>query len=175
MSEGPWIQTVTGRRASVEMAVEDVSIEDIAHSLAHICRFAGHTREFYSVAQHSCLAYDLSDGLDPVLRRNALLHDAAEAYTGDIPRPVKIAIGPRIKAIEGEFALKVAMRFGIVWPTPEPVKEIDERLLFTERAQLLPVHVEWGWSREPYPIVITPWPPERARREFLDRWIEVKP
>lgn len=166
--EGTWIQTITGVRASINMSVEDIKIEDIAHALSNICRFAGHCREFYSVAQHSCLVYDMCREIGPMTRRWALLHDAAEAYIGDIPRPVKLAIGTKIKDMEEEFLDMIAMRFGLRGEY-HLVKEVDERMLFTERAQLLPVEVDWGWSAEPYVMTIEPWAPAKAREEFLRR------
>lgn len=72
---------------------EDITIEDIAHSLAYQCRFNGHTKRFYSVAEHSVILSQLIEPKSEVqnLERRlcALLHDAAECYTGDITGPVR--------------------------------------------------------------------------------------
>ncbi|MFZ5645793.1 MAG: phosphohydrolase [Bacillota bacterium] len=87
-----WIETYTGKKFyPLDPRSEDVCIEDIAHSLAMQCRFNGHTRVFYSVAEHSVLMAEelalLGYGKDVQLY--GLLHDAAEAYLCDLPRPVK--------------------------------------------------------------------------------------
>ncbi|ERG97578.1 MAG: hypothetical protein J07HQX50_01605 [Haloquadratum sp. J07HQX50] len=69
----------------------DVALEDTAARLAHTCRFGGHCREFYSVAHHSLhVSAELFDA-SACLRLLGLLHDASEAYLGDIPRPLKAA------------------------------------------------------------------------------------
>ena len=87
--KGDWIQTFTGRAFYVlDPRPEDVDIEDIAHALSMQCRFAGHCREFYSVAQHSVTASWLVPPEDALW---GLLHDAAEAYVVDLPRPIKRA------------------------------------------------------------------------------------
>jgi len=99
MSErhGDWIKTFTGKTIyPLDFRVEEVDIIDIAHSLSQICRFTGHTRTFYSVAQHSVLvAENLEFPSDfdfekiESTKKMALLHDAQEAYIGDISRPLK--------------------------------------------------------------------------------------
>lgn len=68
-----------------------IKVDDIAHALSHICRFGGHTHVFYSVAQHSLLVHDLVEhlGASPEVRLAALLHDAHEAYVGDLTTPLK--------------------------------------------------------------------------------------
>ena len=82
-----WILTQTGKRFDLfEPDADMIDPRDIAHSLAHLCRFNGHTREFYSVAQHSCLVADL---VPTEHKLAALLHDATEAYIGDMVRPLK--------------------------------------------------------------------------------------
>lgn len=93
MSETPtrtdWIQTYTGKKFfPLDPDPELICIEDIAHSLAMQCRYNGHTRRFYSVAQHSViLASKFFKSHD--LRFAALLHDASEAYLSDVPLPIK--------------------------------------------------------------------------------------
>ncbi len=101
-------------------------IEDIAHALSHVCRFAGHTREFYSVAQHSVLvsrhlelmelcdnSFEKTGGLTAKqLSMAGLLHDAAEAYLGDITRPLKQLL-PEYKVIERRVEAELFAHFGI--------------------------------------------------------------
>ena len=79
------------------MCVDDINIEDIAHNLSQICRFTGSTPGFYSVAEHSCIVADMVSGYDEGSMHymlTALLHDAHEAYIGDIIRPIKDILGP---------------------------------------------------------------------------------
>jgi uncharacterized protein len=97
ISSDPWVQTYSGVAARLlALRVEDVRIEDIAAQLAKINRYSGATLGAigYSVAQHSVLCADLvrTWGADAVLEREALLHDASEAYYGDITQPVQVAL-----------------------------------------------------------------------------------
>ena len=85
-----WIQTFTGRAFDLSSPQpEQVCTEDIAHALANCCRYAGHSRWHYSVAQHSLLVAEIVAATDPELALAALLHDAAEAYIGDWSSPLK--------------------------------------------------------------------------------------
>ena len=91
-SPGRFIQTLSGRRVNpLDAAPEDIDPVDIADALANLCRFGGHSRGFYSVAQHSVIVCDLLEerGATPDELMAALLHDAAEAYLGDLPHPIK--------------------------------------------------------------------------------------
>ncbi len=85
----PFILTYTGRMFSYNCITLDcINIRDIAHSLSHLCRYTGHTKGFYSVAQHSLLVANRMPG-GPADRLVGLLHDAAEAYTNDLASPLK--------------------------------------------------------------------------------------
>lgn len=87
MRHGDWIETYTGRRFwPLDPRPEDVCIEDIAHSLSLQCRFAGHCRGFYSVAEHCVLGADFAP---EICQLEFLLHDASEAYLLDFPKPLK--------------------------------------------------------------------------------------
>lgn len=162
-------------------------IEDIAHALSHVCRFAGHTREFYSVAQHSVLASRwIEHQLNPKgflefsslareVARAGLLHDAAEAYLGDITRPLKQLL-PEYKVIEHRVEAALFSEFALDYPLPGEVKHADLVMLATEQRDLMPPHDdEWTLIAgiEPLREVINPWHPEKARREFLKRWEEL--
>lgn len=80
------IFTRSGLVDVLNLQPDDIHIEDIANALANTCRFGGHVREFYSVAQHSVLVCRLCPYK---LKLQGLLHDAAEAYIGDIVGPIK--------------------------------------------------------------------------------------
>ena len=112
---GDWIFTQSGIRFyPLDPRAEEVDLEDIASSLSKICRWNGHTREFYSVAQHAVTVAELVENLAPDLALAALHHDSAEAYLSDITRPVKKMLGKMIldmeanirQVIMGSFAIK---------------------------------------------------------------------
>lgn len=86
-----WLDTTSGRRVNLlEPTPDSIAIEDIVGALSRICRFGGHTREFYSVAQHSVLVCRMMGRLGrPDLQLLALHHDSHEAYLGDMPTPLK--------------------------------------------------------------------------------------
>jgi hypothetical protein len=82
-----WLATYSGAEFSlIDPQPDQVRIGDIAHSLSQLCRFVGATRSFYSVAQHCVL---VSDHCPPEYAFAGLMHDAAEAYCLDMPRPLK--------------------------------------------------------------------------------------
>jgi hypothetical protein len=144
------------------------NIEDIAHGLANICRYAGQCKRFYSVAEHSILVSQTAKGFE----YEALLHDAAEAFVGDISRPLKQML-PDFKRIEAEVERAILERFGVAWPLPPQIKQADLRVLAAEQKQIMPEGTD-GWVRgqkvEPAPIVVRHLTPEEAKQEFLDRY-----
>ncbi len=109
------VTTQSGREIDLNnINADDISLDDIAHSLAMQCRFNGHFTFFYSVATHSILATTLAmqDRLLVDVLRAILMHDAAEAYVGDMVRPLKDAL-PQFKAIESGVEAAIGKRFGI--------------------------------------------------------------
>jgi hypothetical protein len=134
-----------------------VRLEDIVHSLALMNRFNGAALFPYSVAQHSLHVASL---LPPALRLEGLLHDAAEAYIGDMVSPLK-QIMPEYKAVEARINAVVADAFGLVHPEPAAVKQADLAVLAAEREQVLqPSYGPWFKDfPEPAPITIAsrPW------------------
>lgn len=146
-----------------------VLVQDIAHALSNVCRFAGHTSHFYSVAQHCVLTSFLVPPADAMA---ALLHDAAEAYLGDVARPLKNLL-PDYKAIEARIEADVFAKLGIPLPLPESVKQADLVMLATEQRDLMPHHNdEWQLIAGIKPLVTTiiPLDPKQARELFLSRY-----
>lgn len=156
---------------------EDIRTSDIAQQLARICRFGGALRfdvEHYSVAQHCCL---VSDHCPPALRFEGLMHDAHEAYTGDMIKPVKMQVGKDWHWIERKVELAVRQRYGLPGDINPLVKQQDYLAVSTEHRDLQNVTglVDWGTPPEPWPERIIPWGVFRARDEFMRRFIALYP
>lgn len=143
-------------------------ISDIAHSLSNQCRFGGHTPFFYSVAQHSVLVSDL---LPPELRLAGLLHDAAEAYIGDLTAPLKHLL-PEYLAIEQSIERALFSAFGIDYPLHPDIKCADQRVLAAELRDLFKVMGNVSGVL-PLPDKIDPLDPLLAEALFLDRFCDL--
>jgi 5'-deoxynucleotidase YfbR-like HD superfamily hydrolase len=131
ITDTSWIQTYTGKPFwPLEPELGEIDIVDIAHALSMQCRYSGHTKRFYSVAEHSV---HISNSVSPENALWGLLHDASEAYLVDIPRPLKPYL-PQYKEAETRCMMAIAKRVGLSWPEPAEVKEMDTRILFNERA-----------------------------------------
>lgn len=174
----PWIQTFSGLRFDLlDPKPSMICLEDIAHALSLICRFTGHTRRHYSVAQHSVLvaviAHDSVCGAKTQadIFRQGLMHDAAEAYIGDISTPLKRLL-PRAKEIEAGIWLAIAKRFRLPAELDPIIKAADIRALVTERRDLLGASLQpWDASIEailPMPAEIRRWSPKESRKMFLE-------
>ena len=166
--KGNWIQTYSGRQFwPVDPRSEDVDLMDIAHALSNLCRYAGHSRSFYSVGQHSVLASQIVPPRDAGW---ALMHDAAEAYVVDLPRPIKHDPGAAwYREIERRVMAAVCLRFSLPMIQPASVSLADDVLLSTERRDLMAPSVEWSAHSDPMPKLIVPWTPEEAKDQFLCR------
>ena len=155
-----------------------IDIEDIAHALANQCRFTGHTREFYSVAQHSVLvSYECA----PEDALWGLLHDASEAYLADIARPVKKFTdwGEVYFVAEEILMAAVEKRFDLEYPSeqyfimPQSVKAADDVLLRTEMRDLMPLGVDATMPGEVLESEIECWTPKDSKLAFLERFFEI--
>ncbi len=171
----PTIQLASGKFFNfITPGKSPFGIEDVAHALARICRFTGHCREFYSVAQHSVL---VSRNVPPAHALSGLLHDAAEAFIGDVAKPLKVLL-PDYGDIEKRVERAVCERFGIPLELPACVKEADLVLLMTEKRDLMPStgadpeHWNFGKLR-PLQQRIEPLPSELAELQFLRRFEEL--
>lgn len=171
---GPWILTQSGRRFHLRWPhADEIHLNDIVWALSHLCRYNGHCREFYSVAQHSVLVSHLVEKSDPALALTALMHDAAEAYTGDITRPMK-QVCPSLRVLEEPIERAIADRYLLTWPWPEVVKHADLVLLATERRDLMAAGmISSTVLPDPLPAVVSPWDPAYARARFVMRFNDI--
>lgn len=185
------IQTFKGLSFTpLEPKAADIVIEDVAHALSNLCRFNGHVRDFYSVAEHSVrvsleverLSSQLNEKTKRQLALWGLLHDASEAYLTDLPTPLKThpLIGVGYKSAEAQLMVTICGRFGLSPYEPSIVRVVDAALLATEIRDLMTDFNGPHWTpvleRCPSPLdeVITPWRPKVAEVEFLHRFYELK-
>lgn len=174
-SMNPTIMTRSGKYFNfLDPDPMSIQITDIAHALSNICRYTGHVSEIYDVAQHSVLVSQTvpqRDGL-PFM---GLMHDATEAYVGDMSRPLKLLL-PEYQEIEARVWRAIALKFNLPVELPPEIKYADNVLLFTERRDLMPANVlsqdEWAWGDDVprLPKMIEPWSRLRSKREFLARF-----
>ena len=163
---GDWIQTYTGKAFwPLDPRPEEICIEDIAHALSLQCRYGGHTSMFYSVAEHCVL---LSRAVHHDWKFWALMHDAAEAYLVDVPRPIKPFLGDYRKIEAGIMAV-ICAKFGMDQLMPEEVSRADQAILMDERKALMKTAPQsWGTEMPPLGIDIHGWLPQFAEYKFLD-------
>jgi hypothetical protein len=151
---------------------QDIHITDIAHSLSHICRWAGHIPTFYSVGLHSI---HVSLMVHPEHQLAALLHDASEAYLGDLAKPIKRGM-PEYQAAEHRLMTVISEVFGFQWPLHDEVHQADAAAMYAEAIAFerdedipiiaAPVEPVWKWNfgwGELYPMKTT-------RQVFLNRF-----
>ncbi len=176
---GDWIQTFSGLAFyPFDPRASEVSIVDIAHSLASQCRFGGHCRVPYSVAEHSVRVMQVYMALDPDahpgLILGALVHDAPEAYILDLPKPIKDDPGlSGYRDVEQAVEAVVAEALGLerAWLSSPRVKAADNIVLATEARDIMRAPpLPWPAMPEPLPGRIEPWGWERAKREFLEAY-----
>lgn len=174
MTDGT-IRTFTGRLfRPLDPASGEIEIRDIAHALAQTCRFAGHTRVTYSVAQHSVLVSYRATALDPRAALWGLLHDASEAYLTDIPRPLKSLpeFGP-YRIAERTLQSVIYSTFGCHGREPFAVHQADDEVLAIEFRDLMPARVGDTWTQLAAGAApIEPWSADKAEAQFLLRFLD---
>lgn len=135
-----------------------IEILDIAHALSMQPRFSGHLPRFLSVAEHCCFCFDKAPD---EFKKDALLHDASEAYLLDMPSPIKYRI-PGYVEIEDRLMKVIALKFGLQYPFHTIVKEIDKQELVHEWFGIMLSNGRKTWTQG------------KAKYEFIERWEAVK-
>ena len=173
-----WILTFSGLRFwPLDPRPQDIRIEDIAHALSNQSRFGGHTRTFYSIAQHSVLVSQLCRPEDALW---GLLHDAGEAYLHDVVRPLKeLAEFAAYRRAEQRLQGCIAERFGLQPEQPASVTEADDLMLAVEYRDLMAHPVDDQYIASPPPdlalSITKTWSPVRAELNFLARFNQLFP
>lgn len=178
---GDWVGMASGRKFwPLDPRPEEVEIEDIAQALSNLCRFGGHCSAFYSVAQHSVWVarhVECERPGRPLLALHALLHDAAEAYLGDVIRPLKGSmmvdrghgVSESFEVAERRVMAAIYRKFGMPRLSDADraiIKHADNVALATEARDLMG-DPQWPGLPEPHPEPVEPWMPGWARRVFL--------
>lgn len=139
-----------------------ITIEDIAHGLSRQCRFAGHTTEYYTVAQHSTIMCELVPSKYALA---ALMHDASEAYLLDVPKPLKVLL-PEYTILEDRLMRVISSKFNFEYPLHNVIHEADKELL------------KWEWSHlvlgEPLKNEFKYLTMDDAKKEFLRYFNQIK-
>lgn len=171
---GSTIKVSSGHYVDIQNPEPDmIDIHSIASALSKICRFGGHCPLFYSVAEHCIHAagFAQNDGHPDVVVRAILLHDATEAYLGDMVKPLK-QILPEYSQLERKMERAVSEHFGIDFEKhADVIKHYDRLMLKAEKiAQWPDDNAQWeGWLEiEHRPVAFKYLMPERARIEFLE-------
>ena len=155
----------------------DVLIEDIAAALSKVCRFSGHIHQFYSVAQH---AINASRIVPAEYAFDALMHDTAEAFTNDLPTPLKVAV-PIFKDLEVKIETAMSVKFGFAYPLPDAVKLADLQMLAIEKLKLKRDYTNWSildgveTADIEHLVDLKPMAPKRAEALFMQRYHELMP
>lgn len=170
----PCITTKSGRQVSLLNPLSSqIDIGDIAHGLAYQCRFNGQTTRFYSIAQHCLMVASI---LPDHLKLAGLLHDAAEAYVGDIVQPLKLLL-PDFQVIEDRFMQAIGLRLGITLGHHPDIKHADLVALATEKRDLLP-RERCNWAVldgiSPMSRMTLPMTPEQAEEAYLKTFFALR-
>jgi 5'-deoxynucleotidase YfbR-like HD superfamily hydrolase len=175
----PYVGTRSGGHVPlIDPLPRHIKTRDIAHALSHQCRYGGHVRHHYSVAQHS---YHVSRGT--MFRLEGALHDAAEAYLGDVCQPLKNLVRPIYGVLERNFERIIGERYHmcpqpfhaslgdlrraqIVW---RAVKKADEDTYLWEASHLIQACLPPDWKGRTYQRPPVAWMPHAAKAYFLEQ------
>ncbi len=163
-----WISTHSGTSIDLLNPLPDqIHIEDIAHGLSQTCRFAGQCPVFYSVAQHSVLVSQL---VAEKWALHGLLHDASEAFMGDLHSGLKQLL-PEYKRLENRVLAAVFRHFGLNDSELKPaeVEEADKQALAIEM-QNLKMYSNWNYPGDLPRVTLEPWSAQQAKQAFLQRF-----
>ncbi len=172
------IQTYTCREFwPLDPRPEDIFIEDIAHALSLLCRFGGHCKEFYSIAQHAVLVSMYCDPKDALWGHS---HDDSEGYISDVCSPVKRHKDFEFyKVVESKLMNVICLRFNLPLVQPDSVTRADELVLSAEVRDLMPKPLlaspHWKCQKMDNSCIptIIPMSPKEAEKAFLDRFYEL--
>lgn len=165
VAAGHYVDLINPDPASIE-------IKSIAAALSKICRFGGHSPKFYSVAEHCIHATEMAlvDGLPHDAVKAVFLHDAAEAYVGDMVKPLKITM-PGYGVAEQRIESAVELAFGVDFDAwHDLIKVYDRAMLKAEKTVMWPEDVEkWAGFGEVglRPVSFGFWSPADAQERFL--------
>jgi 5'-deoxynucleotidase YfbR-like HD superfamily hydrolase len=172
-----WIETFNGNTFDYEnLSMNIIEIEDIAHALSQVCRFNGHCRSFYSVAEHSV---HVANVIDERLALAGLLHDGTEAYMPDIPTPLKAYWSKYfwLEQFEEEILKTVFKSFVIPYNEEDwkIIKKYDKAVLREERNILFKHKDLWEFPEDipEVNIEIGPLDSEEAEQLFLEKYYEL--
>lgn len=177
-ADSGFIETAHGRKFLLNAPM--FYIGEIAHALSQQTRFGGHGKRFYSVAEHSVLVANLCADLGLAEPLEGLLHDAAEAYIGDMPSPVKYQL-PDFRRLEKQLESKFRQQYCLPPFMTDGCKRADLLALFIEAEFLMPSHGAWLHTHDPDNLRAVAldlaeayqpecWIPERAELNFLARY-----
>lgn len=178
MRSGFWFTTYSGIKYYLtDPHPDDVKIEDIAHALSNVCRFGGHTSVHYSVAQHSILCRRMAQQMEPenyILQLHLLLHDASEAYIGDVVRPLKVS-QPDYLELERRTMIVIYEALNLSFPYDyemKTIKHIDNAVLLAEARDLIAGGgKDWDMVKgEAWDEQIIVWPPRTNEFKFLNTY-----
>lgn len=166
----------------LDLKLDDITLDDMAHNLGQICRYNGSVDEFYSVAEHSVLISQAleRDGYPPMTQLQGQLHDGHEYIYGDMIRPLKNAIAEispaaasMLKQAADRADVLIAQKFELVYPFHPIIKAYDDRIVNDEKKFLFGTGKPWTHGGEPLGVKIQCWEPREARRQFRFRFYEL--